>query len=248
VNFRSMLENVRTRLGEELRDQHPSTKLLLLLLSTQVQNFLTEANLSGRPWAVDEITLSFGGGTGEFTIPADHSFGKPLEVYSYYPGDPNHITRSIDFVDLGSLYSGWDHPASSWPGWSLDGSPNTAQRLAFFRKSGDNQLYVRVLPVPQQAAQYKVIYQVGVYGETEDLNAEPVLPMHHALVEVRTALAALPHAQWSEDRKDNQDRRNDLRPTLLAEETMLRRNFRAYITTMGADMRPSTRLAPGGID
>jgi hypothetical protein len=29
---------------------------------------------------------------------------------------------------------------------------------------------------------------------------------------------------------------------------MLRRNFRAYITTMGADMRPSTRLAPGGID
>lgn len=247
MSIRSMLENTRTRLGEELRDQHPSTKLLLLLLSTQVQNFLTEANLSGRPWAVDELTLSIGGGTGEYVIPADSHFGKPLEAYSYYPGDTNYVARSIDFVDLGSLYTDWDSPNNS-PGWSLDGSPNTAQRLAFFRKSGDDQLYVRVLPVPSQPAQYKVIYQIGVYGETEDLDTTPMLPMHHALVEVRTALAALPHAQWSTDRKDNQDRRNDLRPTLIAEETMLRLNFRAYITSMGADMRPSTRIAPGGID
>jgi hypothetical protein len=130
----------------------------------------------------------------------------------------------------------------------VDGSPNNAQRLAFFRKSGDDQVYVRVLPVPQQAAQYKVIYQVGVYGQTNSLDETPLLPMHHALVEVRTALAALPHAQWSTNAGDNQARRNDLRPTLLAEETMLRRNFRAYVASTGADMRPSSRLPPGGID
>lgn len=247
MNYRQLLSNVRTRCGDPLA-QKPSPRALLLLLSTQVQAFLNEANLTGRPWAVDELSLVVAANGEDYAIPADSHFGKPILVRTVYPSNPSHIESDVDFVDLGEFNSDWPFPKDFGGGFSLDGSPNTASRMAFFRKSGTDQVYVRVLPIPRQSASYQVLYQVGVYGETVPLDETPLLPEHHALLEVRTALAALPHCEWSDDQRANDNKRERLAAALTAEHNLLYPLFKRYIATTSASVRPSYREPPYSID
>jgi hypothetical protein len=247
VNLRQMLSNVRTRCGDP-RAQKPGDRALLLLLSTQIQTFVNETSLTGRPWAVDELSLVVSANTEDYPLPIDSHFGKPIMVRTVYPSNPGLIERDVDFIDLGEFNHDWPFPKDAGVGWSVDGSPNTAGRLAFFRKSGTDQIWVRVLPIPQQSAEYQVLYQVGVYGETVPLDETPLLPEHHGLIEVRAAIAALPHCEWSDDQRANTERRKELAMTLDVDQQRLERIFRRYIATTSASVRPSYRVPPFSID
>lgn len=240
MNIRGMLTNVRIRCGDPVA-QRPSDRTLLLLLSTQLQRFFNKTSLSGKPWAVDELTLTLAGNS-DYAIPADSSFGKPIQVRTV----PNtgEIERNIDFFELGELNHDWSFP-QGYGGFS---STHSAARLAFFRKSGNDQVYVRALPTGQASASYKVLYQIGVYGETTSLDETPMLPEHHALIEIRTAIAALPHCQWGDDKADNANRRKELGVTLDLDSRDLERDFRSYISNMSASTRPSYRDMPFAID
>lgn len=247
MNFRQLLSNTRIRCGDP-RPQKPRDAALLLLLSTQVQAFLNEANLTGRPWAVDELTLSVSSATEDYPLAINSHFGKPILVRTVYPNDPGMIERDIDFVELGEFNSDWPFPKNFGSSFSVDGSPNNAARLAFFRKGGTDQVYVRVLPIPSQSADYQILYQVGVYGETVPLDETPLLPEHHGLLEVRTALAALPHCEWDDNDDRNDYKRKALGITLSADEQRLYALFRRYITTTSASVRPSYRVPTFEID
>lgn len=247
MNLRSMLSNSRTLCGSP-KPQKPNDKTLLLILSRQLQSYINRANLSGKPWAVDELTLTVTGNAEDYPLPVDSHFGKPILVRTVYTANPSTIERDVDFVDLGDFNFDWGLPRNWGGGYSWDGSPNTAARIAFFRKSGTDQVYARVIPIPQQSAQYQILYQVGVYGETVPLDETPLLPEHHALIETWTALAALPHCEWSDDKADNSNRRRELGVTLMDERARLERNFERYLSTTSASTRPSYRGMAFGID
>lgn len=245
MNLRSMLENIRTRCGEP-QAQRPSDRTLLLLLSSQVQRYLNEANLSSNPWAVDETTLVVAAGQEDYPIPVDASFGKPIQIRTVYPTDPAHIERDIEFYELGDVNFQWGMP-NNFQG-QVDGSPNNALRIAFFRKSAQNQVYARVLPIPQQSASYQILYQIGVYGETTPLDETPFLPEHHALIELRTAFSALPHCRWSEDERINADKRKELGLTIKLEIDDLYRIYKSALATTSASRQPNYRELPFSID
>lgn len=214
MNFRGMLSNIRTRLDDPMA-QRPSDRALLLLLSTQVQRFMNRLNLSGRSWAVDEVDLVVGANVEDYPVPADN-FGKALEVRTVDPGNASHVVADVMFTELTDINLNWPWPrniANSLFNW--DGSRHTASRIAFYRRAGLNDVYARVMPVPQGSAQYKILYQIGEFGSTVPLDESVLLPEHHPLIEIRTALAALPHCWWSDDKADNTERRKQLAMALV---------------------------------
>lgn len=247
MNLRSMLGNIRTRTGDP-RAQRPSDRVLLLNLSTQLQTFVNRANLTSRPWAVDELTLVVVGNTEDYAIPADSRFGKPILVRAVYPSNPSFIERDVDFVELGEFNFDWDMPKNFGGYYTSDGTPNNAARLAFFRKGGTDQVWVRVLPIPSTSAQYQILYQIGVYGETTPLSETPLLPEHHALIEVWTALAVLPHCEWDDDAAANQSRRKELAITLDMDRQRLETVFTSYLRTTSASTKPTYREMAFSID
>lgn len=247
MQVRQMMSNIRTRLVDP-RAQRPTDRALLLALSTQLQHFVNRANLTSRPWAVDELSLVVVSNTEDYALPVDSRFGKPILVRTINPSNPSLIERDVDFVELGEFNFDWDMPKNFGGYYTPDGSPNNAARLAFFRKGGTDQVWVRVVPVPSQSAQYQILYQIGVYGETAPLSETPLLPEHHALVEVWTALAVLPHCEWDDDQSANQSRRKELAMTLDMDRQRLEAVFTRYLATTSASVRPSYREMAFSID
>lgn len=236
-NLRGMLSNVRIRTRNP-RAQQPSDRTLLVLLSTEVQTFLTKLNVYGRNWAVDELQLTITPNTSEYLLSTE-GFGKPISVRAVNPGDPAYIERTIDFFELGDLNYDWNLPNNFGQAYPTDDSPHSTQRIAFYRKGG--QIYARVMSPLAYPATFNVIYQVGVFGATQPLDEDILLPEHHALIEVRTAIAALPHCEWYDDPNLNAARRKELAVTLLDARTDLEKTFRANIANLTANTEPSYR-------
>lgn len=237
MNVRGFLRGVRIHLRDP-RAQQPSDRTLLRLLSIQLQNFLTELNIYGDNYAVDQTELTVSPNTGEYQIAAD-GFGKPIEVRAIDPANAQYTEYTVDFFELGDLHFEWGLPNNFGQAFWSDGSPHSTQRIAFYRRGGN--VYARVLPVPSQAARLVITYQVGSFGETVPLDEEIIMPEHHALIEVRTALASLPHCEWFDDEKANIARRAELRDSLLAQEAQLNKVFRANIVNQTANTEPDYR-------
>lgn len=243
MNFRGLLSNVRIRLRNP-RAQKPSDRTLLLLLSTTIQNLLTEANLRGRYWSVDETELVVSPNNAEYIIGVE-GFGKPLEVRSYSPGNPSAVEYNVTFSELTDLGFDWPYPNNFGVSASLDGMLHSAQRIAFYRKQGN--VYARIVPTPAQSARYRIIYQVGLFGATTPLDEELLFPEHAALVELRTAISALPHAEWEDDRAVNTEIRKELSLTLPEDARMAYTLFKQSVASLTGDMQPHYRLL-GSID
>ena len=246
-SIETMQANVLLRLGEPV-EQKPSDRIVLLNLSTQIQSYINEANLSAKPWVVAELDLNVSPNTEDYPIPAT-DFGKPLMVRTVWASNPAHIERTVDFFELQDLNFDWNLPKNFGNTFfNLDGSPHTALRMAFFRKSGLDQAYVRVLPVPQLAATYQILYQIGKYGEEQAVETVPVLPQHHALIEVRTAISLLPMAQWSDDAAKDSSKRGELAMSLKNDALRLENEFQHYIATVAVSRRLSYRNEAFAID
>lgn len=243
-----MKANVRQRLGEPI-EQKPSDGQILLALTTQIQSYLNETNLSAKPWAVSELNLSVSAGIEDYALNVPN-FGKPIQVRTVYPANPAHIERDIDFFELQDLNFDWNLPKNFGNTFfNLDGSPHTALRMAFFRKDGLDTVYVRVLPIPQLAATYQILYQIGVYGQTTTLGQIPVLPQHHALIEIRTAISVLPMTSWTLDDEDfNTNRRKEFALSLGVDLARLEKQFNDYIKTVTVSRRFNYRGDAFSID
>lgn len=242
-----MMARVKLRLAEPL-PQKPSDDQILLNLSTQIQSYINEANLSAKPWVTGEYQLNVSAGVEDYAI-STTDFGKPLMVRTVYPQNPAHIERVIDFFELQDLNFDWNLPKNFGNTfYNVDGSPNTAFRMAFFRKQGTDTVYVRVLPIPQLAATYQILYQIGAYGDSQGIGTIPILPQHHNLVELRAALSLLPIAEWSDDPAANKEKRGELALSLKNDSDRLEREFQTYIKTVTVSRRLSYREAPFSID
>ena len=236
-----MGDNVRVRLGHP-RAQQPSSHDILLNLSTQIQRYINKLALSGRTWAVDEVPLVVSAGVEDYPISATN-FGRPIQVRTVYAANPGYIERDIEFDELADMNFNWPYPKNlASMVYNIDGSPNTAQRMAFYRRSGLDQAYVRVTPVPAATATYQILYQVGSFADSAALATVPVLPEHHALLEIRTAISLLPASSWSDDDRADSAKRQEFALSLRNDEAALATDFESYIRSVGAKRRPTRRF------
>lgn len=227
------LSEIKQRARIELlepRAQRPSSLYLLQTVTTNIQCLLNELVNTGRPWVVGEFLLTIGPNATEIVVPVGDEVGKVLEVLTYAPHDPDHIEEIIPCYELQRL--AWDFNLPRSVDIPYSNSGHSAQRIAFYRKEGVNQLYAQIRPLPQETATYKVLYSVGQWAETAALEESPLLPQHHHLVVCQTALDALPAAEWWDDEKMNRDRRAELRASLEPRIEKYSNQFRRHIRSI----------------
>lgn len=238
MNIRGLLSNIRVRCRTP-RAQQPSDRALLVLLSSHVQNLLIEANLRGRYWAVDETEIVVGP-SGQDHLIGVEGFGKPIEVRAVYPTGSGHYDHDVDFYELSDL-----NFETGLSGLNtvdlLSGAPYVHQRVAFYHRNGST--YLRTAQGgPPAGTRYKIIYQVGQFDSLQPLDEEVFLPEFSSLLEIRTAISALPHCEWDDDENKNRERRKELALSLIADEQRAYPLFKSYIATQSAANQPTYRV------
>lgn len=203
----------------------------MLITIRQVQSFMNRLSNTGHAWDSDEMSVQVSSGQEEYTLNAGAAFGKPLLVVTSDPSNASHVERPIDFFEVQNIDLAWGLPndAASLFG-RPDGSTHTAERMAFFRKNGNPT--VRVKPLPQEAAEYKILYSIGNWVDAAGITDSPVLSEHHQLPETNIAIAALPHAAWFDDEKENRIRRRELAEQLTDDRRQFDADFERYVLNL----------------
>ena len=243
--IRDMLSACRVELLSP-RPQKPGNQLLLQLLSANVQSALNEANNTGRAWAVADSILTVSQGRGEYILNAAN-VGRILDVNTYDPTNASWVERQIPFFDLNQITEHHNLPRDIMP-WTVDGGPHTAMRMSFFRKEGLDTVYVKILPIPQLTASYRISYSIQKFGGPDtSLDVEPILSNHHAMLIVQTCRDALPGSEWFDDEDKNDGRRSSLVASYRARLDMLIPQFKIGVSSLTMP-RSTQRYFPTSID
>jgi len=247
MRLRDMLTSMRVQLLEP-RPQQPSRQYLLELLSANIQSAFNQASGTGRAHAVLNTILTVSPSQGEYILNGQN-IGRIIDVVTHAPDDPNWIERQIEFFDYSEMAENWDlfRDSASWL-MTPDGLRHTAQRMAFFRKGGQQTTYVKVLPIPQDGVQYRVAHTVRNYGGADtSLDDDPILSNHHHYWVALTCRDALPACKWSDDKDANKEMRANLRMSFDVRIATLQPQFLSDIATLTIP-RDSERVAPFSID
>lgn len=244
----NMASNTRLKMGEP-RVQRPSGRAVLQAVVNKTQDLFNQLSDTGAAWSVDEIQFSVVAGQQDYLLPVTSYFGKPLQVLTYYPQNTSTIVRSIDFTVLNDMNYDWPYPQNmaNWIGYA-DGTPNTAQRMAFFRKGGEDAMWVRVLPTPGLFATYTITYAIGGWADDAGIDSSPVINQFHPLIEAQSALSLLPQCEWSDSEPDNRIRRKEFAESLSYDEKALQDGFERYIRSLTNDHMVARVGASSGTD
>lgn len=247
ATLNDLMSRVRSVRLHNPRPQQPPLHVVLEAVISHTQNLYNELSNTNKAWATEEVPLTVQPGVEEYLLPVDAQIGKVLSVVTSDPTVPQHIERSVDFFDIQNLQHDWDLPnnIATSTAFNWDGSAHTAQRMAFYYKSeGENAgLWVKVKPIPQRAAVYKVLYTIGNWVESAGLGSSPILSGHHQLIEVRAARSVLPSAVWFDDDARDQVKRKEVRVTLDSDEAIFGPVWDRYVTTF-RQHRMSFRVNP----
>jgi len=229
-----MCAEVRLRVDEP-RNQRPSARRALQAVTDSLQTFYARLGNTGQAWSLKpDYQLVVSSGVSDYLLAIDNSYGKPLQVLTYYTLNPSYIQRYVEFVEFNDLNFNWNLPQNiaSWM-WT-DGSPNTAMRMAFYYKD-DGSRWVRVLPQPQLAATYLISFASGDWASNASLTDSPVLSQFHSLPETWAALSILPSCEWWDDKKANMDHRRELALSLSADMQRMEDEFDRYCRNLVDD-------------
>jgi hypothetical protein len=232
--LQQIANDCRNDLGDPLPER-PSLRHTFQAVADAAQVLFNRSSATGKAWSVQEVQLNVTSGTSDYVLPVDSSFGKPLSVITYYPQNPSTIPRYVEFAELNNLNYAFPYPQNlaSWlANW--DGSPNTALRMAFYRKPDDPSLWVRVLPTPQLSATYIVLGSQGTWADTAALDSSPLLAQFHPLIRAKAVTALLARSQWfaddtPENRKANQDRRKEIASSIAEMKADFEDDFDRFI-------------------
>lgn len=229
-----MAQAVRLRTDEPLPN-HPSNRRILQAVTDATQSLYNRLENTGASWSLKaDYTLTVSSNTSDYLLAIDDSYGKPIQVLTYYPSNPSHITRFVDFVEMQDLNFDWAYPVnvSSW--MMTDGSNCTAMRMAFYYKD-DGSRWVRVLPQPQLSASYLITFSSGDWMSSAGLESSPVLSQFHMLPEIWAAQSVLPSCQWGADQKYNMDHRREIIAALKNDEQRIDDEFSRYCRSLVDD-------------
>lgn len=222
-----LMSNTRRRLRTP-RAQRPSDAEVLQQVCSHTQNLANHLQNTGNAWDFHDTVIGVVPSVDTYQIGVNN-FGKPLAVLTS-DSNPAHFQRIIPFYCPQNLVFDWGLP-QNWGAYtvSYDGSNHTAQRCAFFWRSGVP--YIQFQPIPLLSCQYLVRYSVGAWVDAASLSQEPSLPQYHDLIECRAARSLLPFTEWDDDESRNQNRRKELALTLTADGGMFARQFEAGALT-----------------
>ena len=232
--LQSIANDCRNDLGDPLPGR-PSLRHIFQAVADAAQTLYNRSSATGKAWSIQECQLNVTSNTTDYVLPVDSSFGKPLSVLTYYTNNQSYIPRYVEFSEINDLYYDWGLPANvaSYV-YNWDGSPNTAARIAFYRKPDDPSVWVRVLPTPQLAATYIVCYSQGTWAQDASIDSSPLLEQFHALVRTKAVTALLARSAWftedtPEGRKANQDRRKEIASSIAEVKTDFEDDFDRFI-------------------
>lgn len=247
ASLQGMATQTRLRCDEPL-PQRPSGKRVLQAVLDSVQNLYNRLENTGQAWSLKpDYLLQVTGNQQDFLLALDDSYGKPIQVLTYYPTNPSYIQRYVEFREFQDMHFDWGYPVnvSSW--MYTDGSNCTAMRMAFFYQD-DGTRWVRVLPQPQLSAQYLITFASGNWADNAAIESSPVLSQFHSLVEIWAAQSILPSCQWWGDEKMNQEHRREIMVGLKNDEERLSDEFDRYCRNLVDDHMGTRKSSFDGQD
>jgi len=187
----------------------PSFDSLMRQEISEEMDIVNATNNSGIAWATASYQLNFTPNQNTYQINVS-DWGKILYVVKattnpYIPFLP------VGFDDVSEQNYGtvWGWFNNSYAQAFL--LQETPERMSFSRVGVTNsQITVTINPVPQQSAQYTLVYLPGYIGNDDPLETAIQLPEHAELVRLRAATALLPGASWFENETQNSERRKEL--------------------------------------
>lgn len=207
----------------------------LLAVLDSVQNLYSRLENTGQTWSIKpDYLLTVAAQQNDFLLALDDSYGKPIQVLTYYPQNPSYIQRYVEFREFADMNFDWGLPVniSSW--MFTDGSNCTAMRMAFYYQD-DGSRYVRVLPQPQLQAQYLITFASGDWASSAQMVSSPVLTQFHSLVEIWAAQSILPSCQWKTDENYNAKHRQEIFVALKNDEQRIGDEFDRYVRNLVDD-------------
>jgi len=233
-SIQQLCSNARV-LADEPLPQKPSGRRVLQAVMESLQAFYVKLGNTGQAWSLKpDYQLNVTSNTADYLLSIDPSYGKPIQVLTYYPQNLSVPQRFVEFREFADMNFDWGYPVNvaSWM-W-MDGSPNTAMRMAFYKKD-DGSSWVRVLPTPALAGAYLITFASGDWASTAGIGESPVLSQFHSLVETWAALSFLPSCQWTEDQKYNMAHRRELAEALKNDEARIEDGFDRYCRNIVED-------------
>jgi hypothetical protein len=226
--------NVRL-LADDPMPQRPSARRVLLAVLQATQSLYNRLENTGQAWSIKpDYQLVVSSSTSDYLLAVDDSYGKPIQVLSYYPSNQAYIQRPVDFVEFQDLHFRWPYPVNMANYIMNDGSNCTAMRMAFYYRD-DGTRWVRVLPQPQLPAVYLVTFASGNWAANAALVDSPVLSQFHPLVEFWATESLLPSCQWSSDQRYNMDHRKEIAVALKNDEDRITDEFERYVRNLTDD-------------
>jgi hypothetical protein len=233
--------NVRL-LADDPLPQKPSLRRILLAVTQSTQSLYNQLENTGAAWSIKpDYTLAVSSGTSDYLLAVDSSYGKPIQVLTYYPSNQAYIQRYVDFVEMQDLNFDWPYPVNMANYVLNDGSNCTAMRMGFYYRD-DGSRWVRVLPRPQLTASYLITFAGGNWTENAGIEDSPVLSQFHPLVEYWATESVLPSCQWTNDQRYNMDHRKELAMALKNDEARIADEFQRYCRSL-VDDRMSQRMS-----
>lgn len=175
---------------------------------TDIANAL---NNTGQPWTVATYQLNYNPNQTEYTLQANN-IGRILFV-TRLTGNQWITHLPVPFQDLATLQYGtlWSNFYSMYNGVGAFTLPETIEQMAFYRTGVVNpEVKVQIQPAPTQTASYEINYLVGPIGNDDPLESAIAMPEFATMAQLRNAMALLPYCQWSDDRKQDMERKAEL--------------------------------------
>lgn len=168
---------------------------ICLHLYDQIDHLLNRLNITDENWIIGRTIVSVDGGNDEYTLPTE--FGRPVFCETVDDGTSDFQRREVEIVNVQdfNLY---------WSGYKISGVygsiAHSAEVVAVF---GPNEQpgvkLIKFAPPPQQAADYRVWYDVARQTPPQLAEKPLVMEQFHNLLKIDTAISCLPHCGYGPD-------------------------------------------------
>jgi hypothetical protein len=202
----------------------PQDDLILQKAGDVAQLLVTELANAPPGWSQRFYDLDVAPDQAVYQIPVE-PFSKPVRVHTVDPDDRYHVTRKIDFCDRQNqdeFYLGQTTALAGWPKhtarlmvlWWDQQTPSpplaaTPDRLV---------AQVEVIPVPTEAARYRIWFNTGVIPEPSQTTVAPIPAEWYRYWRIKTSLLVLRYCYWrGMDMNARKDEITLLEPTLTAQ-------------------------------
>lgn len=182
-----MISHIRLKLGDP-KPENPRDEVIMTFLKDAAQQLYNELANTASNWTLKKARLTLVPGQDTYLFPFS-DFSQELCMLTVDDTDPNHWQREVMICEVQNTDQFFSGPLKD----QGSGYKHTAQTASFYLMDG--QVYVRVRPVPIQAAEYEIWYVPGPYNVN---SFGPVIGFEqfHPMLENQIAIAVAGLCRW----------------------------------------------------